>query len=117
MNINDIYTDDFEYCNAISSKLNELDKEQLIDLIGLLNETVKTLSRVSKQDAQTKLLHKTATEVKIKDYLSTEDSLLSVYHFLIIHNGNTYVRDLTSPSAFLPNPHAMFYLHNHEVCG
>ena len=54
---------------------------------------------------------------KIKDYLSTEDSLLSVYHFLIIHNGNTYVRDLTSPSAFLPNPHATFYLRNCEVCG
>ena len=47
----------------------------------------------------------------------TIGSLLSVYHFLIIHNGNTYVRDLTSPSAFLPNPHATFYLRNCEVCG
>lgn len=116
LNINDIYTDDFEYCTAISSKLNELDKEQLIDIIGQLNETVKTLSRVSKQDAQTKLLHKTATEVKIKDYLSKEGKngahalmLIDIDNFKSVNDNNGHI--------FGDNVICEFAAKLHSICG
>ncbi len=39
------------------------------------------------------------------------------HRLAIIHNGNIYLLNSAFPSAFLPDPHAMFYLRNCGVCG